>query len=326
MVCDWGIDMSDGPGTLLPHLARAKAVAQAARLRVMWHLQQGRAADAREEWLATLALARNASRDGTLISTLVQMAIEAINCNTLAENFGRFPVATLTQLAAAMDAGPARGTVAACVSNEKSFFRDWTLRQIERLRRQYPANDAQVIQAIHELLVPTDPEGNNTNLWTRLVTASGGTSEGVIRLMREQEPFNRQLAEVLTLPYAQAEPRLQDLSAQIEASTNPLVQESYPAVLKARRREVKMEVWRAMVRAAVAYKVEGEAGLKQVMDPCAMGPFAFRRFVFEGVDRGFELRSAFEGSGFPETLIFVEKEGPAFRVDGPFVGQAVGKK
>src|SRR2546425_941330 len=31
--CDWGIDMSPGPATLLPQLARCKAVAQAARLR-----------------------------------------------------------------------------------------------------------------------------------------------------------------------------------------------------------------------------------------------------------------------------------------------------
>src|SRR4051794_16465641 len=34
---DWGIDMSDGPYTLLLGLAPAKAAAQTARLRVMWH-------------------------------------------------------------------------------------------------------------------------------------------------------------------------------------------------------------------------------------------------------------------------------------------------
>src|SRR5438445_311638 len=33
--CDWGIDMSSGPQTLLPQLARGKAVVQAARLRAM---------------------------------------------------------------------------------------------------------------------------------------------------------------------------------------------------------------------------------------------------------------------------------------------------
>src|SRR5204862_1777416 len=58
--CDWGIDMSAGPQTLLPHLGRIRGVVQAARLRAMWALQQGRQADACEELLAALALGRNA--------------------------------------------------------------------------------------------------------------------------------------------------------------------------------------------------------------------------------------------------------------------------
>ena len=49
--CDWGIDLSAGPNTLLPHLARSKAVAQAARFRVPWHLLNGRQSQAGEELL-----------------------------------------------------------------------------------------------------------------------------------------------------------------------------------------------------------------------------------------------------------------------------------
>jgi hypothetical protein len=77
-----------------------------------------------------------------------------------------------------------------------------------------------------------------------------------------------------------------------------------------------------MVRAAVEYKLHGEQGLKSVADPCGQGPFAFRRFVFEGVDCGFELRSALEVGDYPQVLIFVEKEGAPFLVDGPRAGQA----
>src|SRR6267143_4479614 len=73
--CDWGIDMSPGPATLLPQLARNKGVAQAARLRAMWDLQHGNQTDARDDLLGALALARNSSRDGTLISVLVQIAL-----------------------------------------------------------------------------------------------------------------------------------------------------------------------------------------------------------------------------------------------------------
>src|ERR1039458_3766284 len=93
--CDWGIDMSPGPATLLPHLAPAKRIAQAAQLRAMWDLQHGNQIGARDDLLAAFVLARNASRDGTLIGALVQIAIEALESATVAENFGRFSPETL---------------------------------------------------------------------------------------------------------------------------------------------------------------------------------------------------------------------------------------
>src|SRR5437868_1359283 len=80
--CDWGIDMTPGPATLLPHLARNKAIMQTARLRAMWELQQGKQAEARDDLLAAFELSRNVSRDGTLISMLVQIAGEHIFCST----------------------------------------------------------------------------------------------------------------------------------------------------------------------------------------------------------------------------------------------------
>ena len=79
----------------------------------------------------------------------------------------------------------------------------------------------------------------------------------------------------------------------------------------------------AMLHAAMEYKLHGEYGLNNVRDPFGNGPFHFRRFVFEGVDRGFQLTSAYTGLGYPCALIFVEKEGAAFRIDGPHEGQAV---
>jgi hypothetical protein len=59
------------------------------------------------------------------------------------------------------------------------------------------------------------------------------------------------------------------------------------------------------------------------MDPCGTGPFAFQRFVFEGVDRGFELKSAYAGRSYPTALIFVQKDGPPFYVQGPNIGKAI---
>src|SRR5260370_30397119 len=96
--CDWGIDMSPGPATLLPQLARDKAVAQTAPLRAMWDLHQGRPTEASDDLIAALALGRNSSRDGTVISTLVHIAIENIGCCAVAENFDQFSPESLKQL------------------------------------------------------------------------------------------------------------------------------------------------------------------------------------------------------------------------------------
>jgi hypothetical protein len=78
-----------------------------------------------------------------------------------------------------------------------------------------------------------------------------------------------------------------------------------------------------MVRAAVEYKLHGDSGFQSVADPCGQGPFVLRRFVFQGVDRGFQLTSALDAGGFKQSLIFVEKDGDPFQVDGPHVGQAI---
>jgi hypothetical protein len=321
--CDWGIDRSAGPNTMLPHLARAKAVVQTARLHAMWALQQGRQADACEDFVASLVLGRNLSRDGTVISVLVQFAIEAIVCDAIAENFGEFSPEALQQLAAGLDGPPARGTAAAGVLNEKASFGDWASRKILELQRQNPGNDAKVMKGIRHLLGLDEPPPGERDLWKRLTKAAGGTSDGLLKLLQERARMYERVAAVIVLPYSEYENQMKAFSGEIERSPNPFATISIPSFLKARAKEFRIQVVLAMVRAAVEYKLHGEQGLKSVADPCGQGPFAFRRFVFEGVDRGFELRSAFDAGDFPQVLIFVEKAGPLFRVDGRNVGQAL---
>ena len=103
-------------------------------------------------------------------------------------------------------------------------------------------------------------------------------------------------------------------------STNPLASLVYPAWQRGGNREFRTLAYEGLVRAALEYKLHGEAGLKTVTDPCGQGPFAFRRFVFEGVDRGFELKSAYDLDNNKAVLIFVEKTGTPFRVGGNYAG------
>jgi hypothetical protein len=325
--CDWGVDMSAGPATLLPGLARAKAVAVATRLRVPWHLQNGREADAREELLGAFALARNITTDGTLISTLVQFAIEAINCSTIAANFGRFSPETLKQIADGLQGPPARRTVAECLPTEKTLFLDWTRRKVLELRQQNPGNDAKVMEGIRHLFdgFEVEPTGQPNPLWLRLVQAAGETSDGVLKLLQEREQLYERAVPILSLPYREYESQVKAFVEEIEKSPNPFVAESTPAFIKARQRDFRILATLAMVRAAIEYKLHGEMGLKSVNDPCGEGPFTFQRFVFEGVDRGFELKSDFNADKNIAVLIFVEKEGPPFQVDGNYPGRPLPK-
>jgi hypothetical protein len=325
--CDWGIDMSAGPATLLPGLARAKAVAVTTRLRVPWHLQNGREADARDDLLGAFALARNIATDGTLISTLVQIASEAINCSTIAANFGRFSPETLKQIADGLDGPPARRTVAECLPTEKTLFLDWTRRKVLELQRQNPGNDAKVMEGIRHLFDGFEVEqtGQPNQLWLRLVQAAGGTSDGVLKLLRDREQLYERAVPLLSLPYHEYQSKIKAFIEEVEKSSNPFVAETTPPFIKSRQREFRILATLAMVRAGIEYKLRGEAGLKSVNDPCGEGPFTFQRFIFEGVDRGFELRSGFNLDKNIVVLIFVEKEGSPFQVDGNYPGRPLPK-
>jgi hypothetical protein len=326
--CDWGIDMSPGPATLLPQLSRVKAITQAARLRAMWSLQSGRESDAIEDLLAAFALARNAVRDGTLISALVQMAGENTVCATVAENFSSFSGAGLKRLLDGMDSAPPRVTVAECIPLERVSFLDWFLGRIADLQHQFPHDDGKVMDGIHEIftgLIDVPGEGqaaqDRPDRWKQILQASGGTSAGLVTLLQDEIPLYARAGRILSLPRAEYEAEIKQFTAEIEQSRNPLGSLTFPAIAKCRPKEFAIEAALAMVRAAVAYKITGDAGLRAVQDPLGAGPFQFQRFVFEGVDRGIKLQSAYDGRGFPEVLIFVEKPGVPFEVNGKEAGQ-----
>jgi hypothetical protein len=318
--CDWGADLYQGPETPLGHLAPAKAIAQTAQLRAMWDLQQGNQTAARDDLLAAFVLARNVSRDGILISALVQYADQAIVYSTVAGNFGRFSAETLKQLVDGFDAAPAQGTVAAAIMTEKLVFLDWFANKIREWQRENPGNDAKVMETIRGY----EDSERDTNIWRRTLIESGGTSDGVLKLIHELDPLYPRLAKIMTLPLPEYEDQIQKFDAEIQKSQNPLVSAAFPNSFQpAHVKEFRSQVQLEMVRAAVEYKLHGESGLKSVMDPLGKGPFAFQRFVFEGVDRGFELTSAYAGLGYPCALIFVEKEGTPFYIDGS--PQRIGK-
>ncbi len=328
--CDWGLDMNEGPAMILPHLARAKAVALAAQLRTRWALQHGRQDDARDDLAAAFVLGRNVATDGLMISALVQCLVESLVYATVAQHFGEFSPETLRQLLERLDAAPPRHSMAVSIASEKELA-DWMNRKVLELRKAHPNDDAAVMAGFRDSgLVAGMESVGEKNFWSRVVVASGGTSEGLLKLLREHESLFPRLAELMALPPAEYATKATQFSAEIAKSPNPFVS-AVGFILDKwskqgfRPTEFRAQAELAMVHAAVEYKLHGPAGLAKVTDPFGNGPFSVRRFVLKGVDRGFELRSAYDGLNAPFVLIFVEKQGAPFHVSGPDAGKLIAK-
>jgi hypothetical protein len=297
--CDWGLDMSPGPATLMPHLAPAKKAAQAAQLRVRWDLENGREAEARDDLLAALVLGRNLShaKDSVVISVLVSIAIEnMVDGSMVAPNFGRFSPETLRQLVEGFDAAPAMGTMADATGAEVSMHQQWLIAAVQRVREQHPGNDAAVVAEL-------------ANYWPVLTNAAGASSEGILKMEQDSEPMLARFPAIMALPHGEYEKQIEQFIAEVQKSGDFILASEVPALQKARQKEFACQVVQAMTRAAVAYKLSGQEGLQSVRDPFGNGPFAIQRYVFEGVDCGFALKSAYTGLGNASAFAVVEKAG-----------------
>jgi hypothetical protein len=326
--CDWGIDLSDGPEAMLPGLARAKSATQAACLRARYALQQEKDSEARDDLIAVFALGRNVSKDGVLISALVQIAIENIVTSFIADNFYRFRPETLRQLVAGFDAAPTRGSIQQCVATEKHSFCDWYIRKIESFQSNHPGDQKATLDYVGEICRRSllGEENPDPDFADNLIKAAGGTPEGVIKYIKELYPLYDELAVVVALPYDQYTARIKPLTEKIAKHPNLLVEKFFPSLEKCRFKEFGSLVRLAMLRAAVEYRLRGEEGFRSVQDPCGSSPFKFERFTLDGVDRGFQLRSELDWRGFEETTIFVETRGPIFYLDGPKAGKSLAKQ
>jgi hypothetical protein len=324
--CDWGVDMSLGPQALLPHLAKAKRCATVAVLRARWAVQQGRPEAARDDLDSAFVLGRNVSRDGTLISALVQIAVEKIVLGYLVQQWPELSTETIGSFLRAIDSAPARGTMAASMETERVALYGWLVRSIQELAGKYPDNGAKALEEATKLLdgMVSEEEGNQRSGYgAAVIQAAGGTVAGLIAYVHELEPLYGEIEQAMSLPYTKFQPVIEQLQKQITDHPNLIARECLPAVAKVRDKEFRVIAWFAMVRAAYQIRLDPARGLEQTPDPFGSGPFEYNRFVLDGVDRGFKLKSQVRNPDFPEVLIFAEKPGVAFLVDGPYAGKKV---
>ena len=283
--CDWGIDLADGPATVLPNIAKLRRVAQAGALRAKVALDEGREADATNDLAALLSLGRRSAIDGALVQMMIAQSVNDLIVNFVAGNLHQFTPETLPGLGTMFDAAPRRVTVADAVKAERAAFYGWILGQVESFRTAHPGDDKAVCEAFTELMRRYIDGGNDANA-TRIIDASGGTGQGLLSYIKQLEPVYDAMEKVATAPNDQVEQTIADFAAMKSGATNLLVTHLIPNITRARAKELEATARLAMLRAAIAYKTGGETAFRQIRDPFGDGPFER-----EGAADGFVLRT-----------------------------------
>ena len=98
------------------------------------------------------------------------------------------------------------------------------LNKILELQKAYPSDDAKVMAGLREsgLVAAIDSMGY-TNFWPRVVAASGGTSEGIVKLLREMEPLFPRVAEIMALPQPEYEIQAKQFFADCSQISKPIL-------------------------------------------------------------------------------------------------------
>jgi RNA polymerase sigma factor (sigma-70 family) len=278
--CSWAIDFERGLEFPWTHGEGARVLSSLACLRARIRFEEGRNAEALEDVLAALALARHVSLDGTVDSLRAGYDIEQRLSELLALHLPRLDARTARDLKGRLDALPAGGSASTPALRMTEALLEWIAGEVKEAKDQ-----ESLLDFLSQLGVgPREPEKRRAE-GRAFLEACGGSARGVLERAEEVRPVIVLLAKKLDLPPEQYEKEWQ--SQEKKWASNPIFQRFAPVLLGIRVRKLQAEIRRALLSAAVAVQIEGRDALKKHPDPVVGG--AFEHVALEG--GGFELRS-----------------------------------
>jgi hypothetical protein len=291
--CDWDLALEEGIELLLPHAQAARLFSSLACLRARIRFEDAHNAEAIDDVVDAMTLGRHVSMDGSLITVLVNYAIERRTGEVLARYLPGLDAGTIRRLKARLAALPPPGTPArGLVPFEEKAGLDWFIRKTNEQK------DKESLLAFLSAFCSRhgDSPEQSRERGRAFLEECGGTADGVVKMAEETRPCYPMTAKLLELPLDQFEKEFQLESSK--RAGNPLFRTLFPAVSHMRRSQARADVYRALLAAAIDVQLDGSDALKDHPDPVAGGPFEW--VAFEG---GFELRSKFHPTdGKPWTL------------------------
>jgi hypothetical protein len=120
------------------------------------------------------------------------------------------------------------------------------------------------------------------------------------------KPIYQLIRNASEAPPEKVEETAAEIQNLIEHHTNLVARVIIPNVEKARKTELGSIARSAMIRAAVALRLEGEAGFQKIRDPFGDGPFILRRLPAGSGEQGFELDSRISAIRTNTAMKFLE--------------------
>jgi hypothetical protein len=271
--CDWQSPLEeDGINTLLPHLQKARELARVSLLRARYRFEHNQAADGITDVLDTVAMGRDLTEGGTLVSQLVSYAIERMAYSVLAAYLPKVSDDLLRAFPKQLDSLPPVPPIAEPFAKEQFYVADWFVR-----RWQEATHDGR-----RKLCrMPTGSDEESDRLWKEL------SESDITKIAEEIRGLYALIPGLAALPPGELQAAY-DSRIKPVLERNPLAKALFPSDPKVIRAEQVYHCSQQLLRAAIAVRLEGKEALAQFRDPFGDGPFEMTNF-----DGGFELRSKY---------------------------------
>jgi hypothetical protein len=288
--CDWGADyFAKFLDTDFFSWMKVRQFAKLACLRASYSFQQKESPRAVADLAAAVKMGRHVGRRGPFMATLVQFAIENSAIDVAAAYLPRRNAEMLKAIAARVKAWMQTSPLSEAMQGEKAFL-------LQYMRPRFLNKSSK--EAFELVRGPEPLRTQESEEEVRaIIKASGGTIEGLLKLVDAAAVRYDELANIWDLPATEFKPALSGFR-QKRARDNPLAVSILPAFEGVRFASDRTKVRFAMLDAAVAVVSGGTGQLKAIKDPFGDGPFEYHP-----LKGGFELKSKLQGKdGTPATV------------------------
>jgi hypothetical protein len=288
--CDWVMSSEDGPLANTAHRGAIKELVAVAEIRSRLRFRDDDIPGAIDDAVAAMTAARYLSVDGSLASVLFAYRIENSVRGIVARNLDLLSKVQLRELENAINGLPSGSDLKIALDSEK-LNRNDILDSVQGAKTR----DDLIVGLLRNIPVLK----SNRELAAQIVDGCGGSVKGFTDCVDQQQAFYRSWVPRFALPPDEFE---KAYKAEFDglSKTNPVVWQFTPALPRLRWAEAYEQTRRALLRTAIAVRLDGPKAVSLSPDPYNRKPFAYF-----ALGEGFRLESQLVDGGIPISLSIV---------------------